>query len=205
MLSNRRITVSGAVSAFVDRDTLVKPYLGITGVSEDTLLTLWIASCQSQIERYCDRFIAQRTIVEEVYEQPNAREIVVSHSPIIAVTSIVDQDGVTVTSTDYESDLKSGVIFLGEPGERWFGDYVVSYTTGYATIPESIQVAMLELVKQARNDKDRNSDAVIVQSADTGSVTFKGAVPGVQQADKAAPGWPESVIRLLKPYRRHWA
>lgn len=204
MFGNRRIAVSGSVSPFVDRDALVKPYLNISGSSEDALLTLYISAAQNLVENYCCRFIAQRSIVEDIFDNPQSRKLVLSQTPVIAITSIVDGDGVTINSGDYSVDLASGVVTM-ETGEGDFlGDYIVTYTCGYATIPTPVQMAMLELVKQARNDKSRDQDVVIQQSTDTGMATYKGAVPGVQQADKQLPGLPDSVARWLKSYRRRF-
>lgn len=205
MLGNRRVVLTGTVSPFVDRDTLVKPYLNITGSSEDTLLTLYIAAAQQLVEDYCQRPIALRTCVEDIYDNPLDRRLVLTNTPIVAMTSIVDADGVTVNSSYYDVDLQTGIITLDADHGDFLGDYVVTYTCGYAAIPDPVKMAMLELVKQARNDKSRDQDVVIQQSTDTGMATYKGAVPGVQQAEKSMPGMPDSVVRWLKPYRRRFA
>lgn len=207
MLANRRITLGSPTGEIVSRDSLVKPYLGITGTSEDTLLDLWIAAATEQAEAYCQRFFLQRTVTEVMYQELESRSLVLTHAPVASVTSIVDEGGSTVTADDYATDLAAGVITFDDSGIVFFGDYTVTYVAGWlaASIPKSIQLAICELVKQARTSKDRNSDVVIEQSPDVGTVTYRGAIPGITASHAGAIAeLPASVQRALMPYRRRW-
>lgn len=207
MLANRRFTLGSPTGVVVDRDTLVKPYLGITGSSEDTLLDLWIAAAVTQAEHYCQRFFLQRTVLEYLYEEIATRALVLTHTPIASMTSIVDESGTTLVGSTYATDLAAGVVTYVDAGDQFEGDYTVSYTAGWlaASIPKSIQLAVLELVKQARNNKARDPDVVIMQSPDVGTLTYRGAIPGITAATTGAlADMPASVQRALSPYKRRW-
>lgn len=207
MLANRQITLGSPTGSVVDRDTVLKPYLGISGSSEDTLLDLWIASCVAQAEAYCNRFFLQRSVVEIMFDELSTRRLVLSHTPIATFTSIADIDGVAVSASDYSVDLVAGLVTYDDPGSLWAGDYTATYTAGWlaANIPASLKIAICELVKQARNTKTRDSDVVIMQSPDVGTVTYKGAIPGITSSSAGAlADMPASVQRALKPYKRGW-
>jgi hypothetical protein len=207
MLGSRRVTLGSPTGAVIDRDTTVKTYLGITGTSEDTLLDLYISSAVAEAERYCDRFFLQRTVVEQLFEENASRTIVLMHKPLASLTSIVDESGQTVSSSDYLVDLPGGIVTMKYPGVTLSGDLTVSYVAGWlaASIPSGIALGCLDLIKQMRNAKSRNDDAVIRQSPDIGSVTYKGAVPGVSATGPGGlPDMPASVQRHLAPYRRRW-
>jgi hypothetical protein len=208
MLGNRKITLGSPTGAVVDRDTTVKTYLGISGSSEDTLLDLWIEAAVTQAEKYCDRFFLQRTVTETLFDECASRSLVLTHTPIASVTSIVDPDGVAVDSDDYAVDLAAGVVTYDDTGTRFLGDFTATYVAGWleADIPASIQIGVLELIKQARNAKARDPDVVIMQSPDVGTLTFKGAIPGITSAGQGSlADIPASVQRALMPYKRRWA
>lgn len=207
MLANRQITLGSPTGSVVDRDTLVKSYLGISGSSEDTLLDLWITACVQQAEAYCQRFFLQRTVTEKMFEELPSRAMVLSHVPVATFTSLVDVDGVTVSAADYSVDLAAGVVTLDDIGNAFEGDYTATYTAGWlaANIPGSIKVAILEMIKQARSAKSRDYDAVIRQSPDVGTITYRGAIPGITAANAGALAeLPSSVQRALMPYKRRW-
>ena len=208
MLANRHIVLGAPTGSVVDRDALVKPYLGISGTGEDALLDLWIAACITQAEAYCQRFFLQRTVTERLYEELPSRHLVLSSAPVASVTSIVDSGGTTVPAAEYSFDAAAAIITFDDVGHEFEGDYTVTYVAGWlaADIPASIKVAILEMVKQARTAKSRDYEAVIRQSPDIGTVTYRGAIPGITSANAGALSeLPPSVQRGLMPYRRRWA
>ena len=208
MLANRTITLGSPTGVVVDRDTLVKPYLGVTGTSEDSLIDIWIEAAVDQAEAYCQRFFLQRSVVERIYDELPTRHLVLVNTPIASVTSITDVDLTAISSTYYTIDTEAGIVSHKDSGSRFSADLIVTYTAGWlaASIPGSIKIAICELVKQSRNSKTKDPDTVIRQSPDVGSLTFRGAIPGIVAANAGALAeLPSTVQRALMPYRRNWA
>ena len=208
MLSNRQITLGTPSGTVVSLASVVKPYLNISGTSEDTLLNLWIGSAISQIEGYCKRFFLERTVVEKMFGEIDTRQLVLTHRPVTTFTSVLDVDGVVVDSTTYTVDKLSGVVTRVDSGVIWNGDLTANYSSGWASanMPEAIQIAVCELVKLARADKNKsNPDVVILQSPDVGQITYRGAVRGAVPTNLGPlDDLPANVKRALMPYRRVW-
>ena len=97
MFGPRKITLgSPSLNPIVARDALVKPYINVTSSTYDTLLDIMIAAAQEQAESYCQRFFSSRTVTEKIRDELASRHLVLVHTPIISVTSIVDQATTTV-------------------------------------------------------------------------------------------------------------
>jgi hypothetical protein len=74
---------------------------------------------------------------------------VVLPEPASAVTSVTEDGDAT---TDYVFDAASSIVYAGDPaGSRTFTDGVLAvtvvYTAGYATVPQTLQLATRELVR----------------------------------------------------------
>lgn len=208
MLGNRILTLGSPTGEIVNRDALVKPYIGVTGTADDALLDIMIEAAITQAETYCQRFFLQRSVTETMQGELSSRKLVLFHTPVGTLTSIADSDGTVIDSGDYILDTKAGIVSYVDSGTLFAGDYTAIYTAGYfaASMPASIKLAILELVKQAWGTKVRDGDAVIRQSPDIGSITFKGAVPGItDNYGGALKDLPSSVQRALAPYKRNWA
>ena len=208
MLGNRQITLSDPIGAAVDLETVVKPYLGITGAAQDTILTLYIGAATDQAEGYCQRFFLSRDVTEKMFSEQPSRHLVLSNGFLSEFILLEDGDGNEVDAADYTLDLQAGIVTLVDPGATFEGDYTATYTAGWLAedMPAAIQLALCELVKQMSNTKSKDSDIVIMQSPDIGTVTSKGAIPGIASSN---PGplqdLPASVQRGLSKYKRRWA
>jgi hypothetical protein len=135
----------------------VKEYLKIdsTILVDDTRIEGLINACSTAIENYCRRTLHQITYTNEMYDGNNTRYLNLKNYPATAVTQ-VQVNGVVIDPSNYV--LKDhGVLVRIGPYPNTFtglsmsrfntvwnrGDYniSVSYTAGYAIIPDDIELA----------------------------------------------------------------
>lgn len=103
---------------------------------------------QAAIEKYCNTEFAATATVQ--YFDGGFPELIVKVGPIISITSLLDMDatavGSAVASTVYDFDPLQGMVYKKEGGDwsdsksrrRW----KLSYSGGYASIPENVQLAI---------------------------------------------------------------
>lgn len=119
---------------------------------DDALLTVLLDAASTIVERYCNRKFLS-TAYTETRSGNGMRFLLVNNPPMTAFTNIavVDDDG---TSTDYASTNfrynEEGLIRPDPEGdlERFplgFQNLVVTYTGGFATIPEDVQEAVIQV------------------------------------------------------------
>lgn len=146
-----------------------KTYLGITSSDYDTLLNMFIGQISAEIETYLDRQLEEQEYASEVlkfvYSNNDAqnnplldvrgqrpqcftKEYPISSSPAPAIT----QDGDSVDTDDYYIDYDEGVINWNRGVSDADNKLLITYTAGYATIPDDIQAVAMEGVKQAFNN-----------------------------------------------------
>lgn len=132
----------------------VKESLGIASSdhSKDNLIIRKINQATRAIEAYCGRRFLQTTYTDELYTAPNTNQLVLRNRPIVGSvslgvrdTSLNDDDFEAVETSLYFSDANSGVIDLNFRAIGSWGRYRVTYTAGYATIPEDLAEACATL------------------------------------------------------------
>ena len=103
------------------------------------------------VERDLDLVLVKRTITET--HNGNGRpSIILRKSPVISVSSVVE-NGVTLTSgTDYVARLSSGIIYRGGQLTRSYFTYgienvAVTYVAGYNNPPPCIRYAALGIIQ----------------------------------------------------------
>jgi hypothetical protein len=163
------LTVLNAASTYdlVDLAT-VKDEFGITDTSNDTKLQRWITQTSKRFAKVCGIVFPEEN-VSEVFRQggpwfgwPGATRVgsplALKRRPVTDVSSITEDTSVLTTS-DYEVDYGSGLIYRLTSNSRshWRGSGItVVYTAGYYPIPEDVQGAVLAILahKWAINGRD---------------------------------------------------
>lgn len=116
----------------------VKEYLIIdpTDTSKDSVLTRLINAASAVIENYCHRKFTSAQFTETFWD--GLSKVFVENYPITAIASITE-DGTAVTG------YKNRTTYI-DLGYKPTGDVVVTYTGGYATIPDDIDQACIMTV-----------------------------------------------------------
>jgi hypothetical protein len=173
----------------------IKLFLGITDNSKDSLLTLLGTAVSKQIETYTGRTFESTVYTNEEYDGNGTRELKLKHFPVVTFTKLErnnaednTDDWTELDSSDYWVDTNSGVVsrvsgFLDyEPtaendlsNESLFtwgkNRYRATYTAGYATVPEDVQlVTMLSVSNLFKTGKNPNLKS---ESLGDHSITFK--------------------------------
>lgn len=132
----------------------VKESLGIAAsdLTWDNLITRKINQATRQIEAYCGRRFKETTYTEELYAAPDTDQIVLRQRPITSTVSLgvrdtqLNQDDFETVDTNlYFVNTNSGVLDLDFRAIGHWGQYQVTYTAGYATIPEDLAEACASL------------------------------------------------------------
>ncbi len=194
-------TPASGATAF-DLTTLgdVKADLGITGVSEDAVLTRYVTESSAQLARACDRVFAQETVSEQFRLDEPKRVLILKRRPA-AVVSINEDDDLALGISDWEMDGNAGLLYRLRDDQRlvWTAlKIVVVYQAGYALPsagPKDLQKAARTLAKAQWLAKGRDP---LVRSE---------SVPGVYEVAYwvgALPGgaaWPAEIESAIATYR----
>ena len=185
----------------------VKLYRGIptATTSDDALLTTLISRSEKQIDNYCHRtFLAPTTAATRYYDAlrdvSDDRRTLYLDEDLASITTIVNGDGKTLTSTAYVPEPRNGTPYhairlrLSSYGLWTWEDepedaITVSGRWGYATsAPDDIKQATIRLVSYQYAQKDANVFDVTAMP-EMGVMT----VP---------QGMPRDVREILDPYRK---
>jgi hypothetical protein len=118
----------------------VKQYVRVATTTDDDLIIQLINACSSAIENYCRRKFKGQTFTED-YDGTNHKYINLKNYPVSAV-STVSVDGTALNASGYVCKKETGV--LVRKGGKWNeGDVnvTVTYTAGFATIPDDLELA----------------------------------------------------------------
>lgn len=161
----------------------LEAFLQVTIGTPNVPATAAIAAASAAIQNACRQRIEQ--VVSDVLTltvDDDRRTIILSEQPVTAVASIVE-DGTTLTVGDDYRWTAAGV--LARRGRCWSGKWhgvVVTYTHGYATIPDDLKGVCIRAAA-------RSYQAGLRASA-------SGGVPGIQseqaEGDYAVTFSPES-------------
>jgi Phage gp6-like head-tail connector protein len=172
--------------------TNVKSWLGLTGTSDDTLLTRLITAESIHIQSYLYRTIAA-TAYTETRDGPDNDRLALANWPINSVSLVKIDDVIVPASTDLVAS--QGYSFTErfiELSGYWFtkgrGNVVVTYNAGYATTPFDLEQACIELVVRRYRERDR----IGAKSKSVGGETIS--------YDTAA--FPDSVKEILQTYKK---
>lgn len=170
----------------------VKTYLGITGSTDDTLLTQLINLTTGEIEGLADRNLIEAEYTDEVlrYETSNfdAQSYIafdlnssylylfLKNRPVSDIE--VSVDGVAlVQNTDYRLIADAGVIEMYTAPSEYNGNITATYTAGWAvaSVPQDLKSVALGMVKgkyQESGDAVRGQGGVQSTKVGDYSVTY---------------------------------
>ncbi len=189
----------------------VKTALGITGSTEDAVLTASIARASSVISEVCDRRFgfadAEETFVFDQCEAVRRRSaLLLSLYPVFLVDSILI-NGIEIT--DYDLRASAGMIWLVDEGMLWGARIVVTYSGGYYlpdNAPGALQQACIQLVSQYRNAASSSASAAAsgIREIDHGDsrVIFDNSASSSSTSSNNSGGVPQLVLDLLGPFKR---
>lgn len=123
----------------------VKSWLRIdaANTSEDALLTRMVAFATAWIQTYLSREVLSSTHTE-THDGVGGWRQCVRHLPVTAVASVTIDDGI-VEPIRYRFD-EFGVAMKSSSFPRGFGNVVVTYTGGYAVVPDDIVQCTIDIV-----------------------------------------------------------
>ncbi|MFQ5956176.1 MAG: head-tail connector protein [Candidatus Brocadiales bacterium] len=133
----------------------VKEYLGVSGTSEDALLSRLVDWASDLVHSYCGRIFTEASY-DEYYDGDGTEGLLANQYPISTVTSL-EVDGIQKDVSSYTLygqlgllKLKSGTFPKGKNNVR------LQYTAGYSTIPNDLEQVAIELVALKYYDRGRN-------------------------------------------------
>lgn len=128
----------------------VKLWLSIesTNTNNDTLLTSLISSASSWVENWVNRTLSSTSYTER-YNGTGNYSMMVKNYPITAISSLT-VNGAIVSASDgvsvgYVYD-NNQIIFIGNKIAKGIQNVAITYTAGYAAIPQDIKQVVIELV-----------------------------------------------------------
>lgn len=154
-----------------------KTMLGITGTDYDEILTRLINRGTDIIQNYCKRTFDDATYTEK-WDGDNTGTYNVKHYPINSITGIYylvsDYDSDTWDTLDddfYTYDSASGIVYCETPFHKgMYRNWKITYNGGYATIPQDIKEACVDIVTYLYNKK--NSKGIKVERVGDRSVEW---------------------------------
>ncbi len=141
----------------------VKAYLGVSDDAQNAKLTSMIDAASATSEAFCNTIFATRTVVETIQIEDDVSNIVLGYSPVSAVISL-SCDVTAETSADFMLLRSNGFLRKADGSQCSAGFYTITYTAGFATLPEAVTLACKEFVRDLYNANGVNplvkSDAV---------------------------------------------
>jgi len=176
-----------------------------TDTSQDTVLEQLRKAAEESISIYCDcLFGATEAVVGELMDGRRSDLIVPEHFPINSVEELKigtlgdGSGGVPLTANDYVVREEEVVLRISKtPQGRGFVS--ISYTHGYADVPETVKTATLMSVEAMYLRKGRGSIGLVGRSKEGESENYGGGNKG---AWDEATGLPSEVVSMLSHYQR---
>lgn len=164
----------------------MKAFLGISGgdTTYDAFLTMQLDVVSDAVEEYCKRKFSEATYLQSIHkdEVGKVNSFYLKHYPLISLDSFLDKDdpgdsGIAVLNYRYNKDsAKMSKI----SGGRFFQNgsiMEVTYTAGYAIIPNLIQEVVRSIVQERYNKKVNGIDL------NFGSDVQRISIPGTLSVD----------------------
>jgi hypothetical protein len=187
-----------------------KLFEGINSTKNDDQLDALIESTSALIETYCNTkfgIYAGSPGVTDIFDvQWDTHVVQLRYSPIITITSVQERSAyneayTTILNTGgkyewYFDSISDSVIRTNDSGSyalwpKGVGSVKVTYRAGYATLPEDLKLAVVDLVTYYFKDEHR-----VTRSLGTAS-TQKQVTSSIRDA-----GFPDNIKRVLDLYRQ---
>ena len=181
----------------------VRADLSLPDNTNDDYIRETIAQVSASISNYCNRVFQVETVSEVIRLKVEPDYLEVKRFPIVTVSAITI-DGVDQDLANFEIDEGKGRIYKLDSGGdpiSWSKNtkVVVSYTGGYATLPEAVSRAALDMVKMRHFSRIRDP---LVKSEN---------ISGVIQTDywvgtvgEQVGGLPSDIATIVDPYRVYY-
>jgi hypothetical protein len=172
----------------------------------DTSNNAWwtkvIARTSRQAERYCNRIFVTQGYVDNFpvnVSGQSGEALILSQAPVDPTSIVVQIDSVVLAAgTDFGLDQYAGLVYrLSEP-MLWTSQtqLIVQYTAGFATIPDDVQQAVLDLCTMDNSGRGRDPMLRASETPGLGRQEYwVGGLPGGALI-------PQDIAGLLNPYRR---
>lgn len=183
--------------ALVDLAT-AKTFLNLTGATQDEILNLCINAASDFAMREC-RTVLVSTAVTEYHDGDGSNFIIPRNIPVTAITKIWDDTGRAFTSGE---EIAATDLVITHDGKRitydggiftpGVGNVKGTWTSGFATIPWTLQEFCLETVRIWFRDITEKRDGITARTIAGGSITIDG---------NHMPAW---ILNKLDAFKRKW-
>jgi hypothetical protein len=183
-----------------------KTMTGITSTNQDTRIAPLITSVSQLVKTYCNNtfvdFVSSAK-TETFNVDYNEHFVQLTETPLIAINSVSEREKPTDTytnltnNTDYYADSVTDTIFRVDSGgnEKQFksgkGAVKVVYTAGYSTLPQDLELAVMDLVTYYLKDERKQRQTIAGASLNNQTST--------SQRDNV--GFPDHIKRVLDLYK----
>lgn len=168
----------------------VKTFIGLTGSADDALLTSLVSATSAALETIMNRTVNQTTYTD-VQDGNGRAQLLLVNRPVILVSGVLI-DGVAVPQAvgfGAGWGLDGNVVYLrNRVFARGLRNVSVTYSAGWAVVPDDIKQATIETA--ALKYKQKEQSGYTSKSLAGESVAF----------DKS--DFPESVERVMNNYRK---
>jgi len=156
----------------------VKLHLGISVATYDSLFEQLIDEATLFIETYCNRVISKTTHTDVLFDGDDYDStLYIKNFPITEIDTIEYNNGTFATpdwtayTTDqYEYNLAEGIIYFDVDLPSGKQNVRITYTGGFTTVPQDIEMACNKLV--ARYYNKRKSEGVSAETAGITNLTW---------------------------------
>ena len=154
-----------------------------SGTADDALLTRLISAASDYIETYLNRGLLSQAYTTQRDGNGGTRLMFLNY-PVTAVSLVkVDQQTIPASvngSPGYVFDSTS-VALIGYTFTRGYQNVSLNYTAGYATIPNEIEQACIELAALRYRDRERIGIQSKGMSGETITFSKKDFTDGIEQ------------------------
>jgi len=179
---------------------------GITSTNQDTRIAALCESVSQLVKAYCNNSFVDfvSSAKTEIYNiDYNEHFVQLTESPIIAITSVSERDNPTDTYTtltnneDYYVDSVTDTIFRVDSSgnEKKFksgkGAVKVVYTAGYSTLPQDLELAVMDLITYYLKDERKQRQTIAGASLNN----------QVSTSQRDNVGFPDHIKRVLDLYK----
>jgi len=183
-----------------------KEMTGITSTNQDTRITALIQSVSQLVKTYCNNSFKDfvSSAKTEVFNVDyNEHFVQLTENPIIAVSSVAERDKPSDTYTtltdaeDYYIDSVTDTVFRidGSGNPKQFksgkGAVKVVYTAGYSTLPQDLELAVMDLITYYLKDERKQRQTIAGASLNN----------QVSTSQRDNVGFPDHIKRVLDLYK----
>ena len=184
-----------------------KSYKGIDHYKDDDKIDSLISPISQLVKTYCgtsfvDYFSSAYTETFDIMDA-STQELFLTESPLVAVTSVKERDGITTAyttltnNTDYYVDAEHDRIYRidGDKSVKsWttgFSSVEVIYTAGYSSTPQDLRLAIYDLITYYLKEEYKGRKSLAGASLQNETATsISGDI-----------GFPDHIKRILDMHR----